>query len=354
MRAELSSAQRPCSPAPRRGDDADFGAGGGGGDAVELTHGEEEQVRRHARRGLETDDAAAVRARLAPRLGHVADRPLPHGHDDGEIVGRAEIGLVPARHEAPRVRRLELGEERAALARLGRVIERKQAGRLGVDDARIIDVQPVPARRDRRIEAEAGGLRGGVQRDTGAAVAVKRHRREGEIGRVERDRVGRFDHLDVDRDAARETQIGGVGGGGDRVMQRPDVAWKLARNLCRCWSGGRRNRGGALGRIAGPEGERERERGGGQQQGRAHRDILNLEPDRAMRRGVATVKRSSTHQYPKPAAPRWPLRTCARRSFALHVSCTPASACLTRSTTAAFTGAGLPTLRASFTTSPLR
>ena len=63
------------------------------------------------------DHRAAVGLRLAARLGHVADRLLARRDGDGEVVGGAEIGLVPAREEAARVGRLELGEERALLAR---------------------------------------------------------------------------------------------------------------------------------------------------------------------------------------------------------------------------------------------
>ena len=147
------------------------------------------------------------------------------------------------------------------------------------------------ARRDRRIEAEGRGLRGGVDRDSGAFRSPSSvDRGEGEIGGVERDRVGRLQHLDVDRDAARRSADW-------RRRARPRSNNAAAGHCAAAGSapappraGGGRGRGAALGRVAGAE--RKRESGGGEQQSRAH-EIYPLSRARsrdASGRGVCQTK----------------------------------------------------------------
>src|SRR6185503_828469 len=89
-------------------------------------------------------------------------RLLTRGHGDPEVVGRTELRLVPAGEETPRVRRLELGEQRALRSLVALIVEREQAGRLGVDRAGIIEGQPIAARGETLAETEGRRLRVGV------------------------------------------------------------------------------------------------------------------------------------------------------------------------------------------------
>ena len=84
---------------------------------------------------------------LAAGFGHVADRTLPGRHDHLEVVGGAELRLVPGREEAARVGRLELGEQGPLRPLRVLIVEREQAGGLGVDPAAIVDASAgsVPA-----------------------------------------------------------------------------------------------------------------------------------------------------------------------------------------------------------------
>src|SRR3546814_7376025 len=73
----------------------------------------------------------AVRGRHLVRDGHVADRKLVRRDGGGQGEGRLVARLVEAGHEAPRVGRLELGEQAAAwlAGRLVGIVEREQAVR---------------------------------------------------------------------------------------------------------------------------------------------------------------------------------------------------------------------------------
>jgi hypothetical protein len=227
----------------------------GGGDPVEVADGEEQEVGRHGRRGLEGDELPAARLRFHPGLGHVADDVVGGGDDDAQIVGRAELRLVPAGKEAPRVGRLELGEQGALLALRAVIVEREQARGLGVDLARIIEAHPVAAGLDGSREPDGRRLLVGVgldplHRDFVRAV----DRGEGraadvEVGGIENDAVGRLRHLDVDRAHRTEDEVGRVGRRGDAVLQRPDVAGELGRHLP--GRGRRGGRGGGGSRIVG-------------------------------------------------------------------------------------------------------
>ncbi len=205
----------------------------------------------------------------------------------------------PSQEETARVRRLELREERALrLAALGRIVEREQAGRMGVDLAAIVDGQAVAARLDRGGEADGRGLRLLVHRGP-ALRPVQRRARELHVDRVDHDRVRRLQDLDVDLDAPCEAQMLGVRRRGDRVMARAaDIARQLARHLRR--RGGGRAGGLRLCRRALREaqGGGERENGGGKQGRRRQAPFLKSGPQRRMRRSGVAVKRNPSAVLP--------------------------------------------------------
>ena len=215
------------------GDDADLGAVvAGKGGALEIADTEEQQVGRHPRRGLEHRAAQAAGASARAGHRHVADHHVAGRRVHRQVEGRLVVGLVPGRHEAARIRVLELRVQRALLARGRRVVEREQAVRLRVDGAGVVGGQHVAPRRQRRGEGEGRGLRGFVQADPGRhRLAARRRQRavgEGHAQRLQDDAVGRYQHLEVDLHLAVEGQAVGVRGDLDRVVARHHGARQLS------------------------------------------------------------------------------------------------------------------------------
>ena len=280
------------------GDHADFGAVDGVGGAFEVAEGEEQQVGRHLRRGLEADQALAARQVVALRHRHVADRHLRRRHGGDQVEGRLVVRLVPGRHEAARIRRLELGEQRTLLAGLAVVVQREQAVGLGVDLAAVIHRQQVAADRQRLVEGEGGGLRGGV--DAGfrlqvlAVGATQLHIGEAHVDRVEHDPVGRLQHVDVDPHLAVEGQFLRIGHDLDVVVGRAHVAWQLGDGL----HGRRRSRARAFGRRlrrCERSGRAQREDDGGSHQVATHGESSMME-----RRGHRCPANRRSSRPPRP------------------------------------------------------
>ena len=230
-------------------DHADFGVAGARRDPIELAGAQEQQVGGHGRRGLEGDEVGAVGLRRPRRGRHVADRLLAARHDDAEIIGGAELRLVPAGEEAARVARLELGEERALVRPVRLVIEREEARGLGVDLAVIVDGELVAARRKLAVEMEGDGLvflvlRGRGRMERRAVRAGQRHRAELHVDRVQRQAVGRLQHRQVDPLVAGEGEMLGVRRDPQRIVDRARGARQLARHV---GADRRHLRGGRLG-----------------------------------------------------------------------------------------------------------
>lgn len=213
-------------------DHADLGAVvGGDGGALELAHAEEQQVGGHLRRGLEGDARAPVGTRHGGGHRHVAHCHLPGRCVDDQIEGGLEIGFVPGRHEAARIRILELGEQRAAGALRGGVIQCEQARGLRADRAAVVQREQILARRQRGASGDAGGLRVGIGGDLGrhrgAACRGQRGLAQAQIRRLQHDGIGRRQYLEIDTDLAIEAHRLGMRGDLDGVMAGPGGAWQL-------------------------------------------------------------------------------------------------------------------------------
>ena len=235
------------------GDHADFGLARHLGGPLQFAQAEEEQIGGHFGAGAEGHAslaAAHVRCRFDR---HVADRQFAGRHDGGQVERRLVARLVPARHEAPRVGRFELGEQSALrLALIIGVVEREQAVRLLIDDAGIGDGQAVIARRQRLAEIQRHGLRIGIDlRRALHRLAIggrERHRADAEVGGVQHQRRHGLADGHVDDGVAGEAQVRRVGRHLDRIMAGRSAARQLRRD-----AGGGTGGGGAL-----------RQRGGGQ------------------------------------------------------------------------------------------
>ena len=140
---------------------------------------------------------------------------------------RLEGGLVPARKNPPRIRRLELAGEQALGALIGRVIDEEEAAVEFVDPRGELDAQPVRTDGKRLRKGERRGLGGGIERNVGSRRAVvDDDGSERRIDGIERQPRGGLAHLDVDDLHAGKHEICGVGLQLDRIVdaERPSSA----------------------------------------------------------------------------------------------------------------------------------
>ena len=262
---------------PLLGDDPDFRVSDAGGGPIQVSHGQEQEVRGHAGGRGEAHARSPVAEIRALRYRHVADRHLAAGYGRLEIERRTVGGLVPRRDEPARVGVLELREERALAAGRGVVVESEQPHGLGADLARVVDREPIGAARDRPREGEGRSLGGGVHRDLGGGEGRRGrsvrelHRGETEVDGVQRDAGRRLKDLDGDRGPAAEGQRPRVRGDGDLVVCGDDAPRKLRRHV-RAHGRGRGRIGGRGDRGHGQDHESEQhgENGGGRREELGH------------------------------------------------------------------------------------
>ena len=150
-----------------RHDDPDLTPARRLGDPAEVAGREEQQVGRHRRSGLKAHFLESAADRLAGDRRQVADGHQVFRHSRSEVPCRLVVRLIPARHEPAGVRRLELGVQRAAVrAFLGLIVEREQAVGLGVDLARVSELEAIGAGRERGREGDRRGLCRIVERNS--------------------------------------------------------------------------------------------------------------------------------------------------------------------------------------------
>ena len=185
---------------------------------------------------------------------HVADGHFVGGNARVRSKRRLVVRLIPARDEAPCVRGLELGEQRArVLAFVVLVIEREQAVRLRVDLARIGERQPVGAGRSVRGKVRVAVWVSASSRDRpptprSLPLPVNAARAKRKVGGIKHQLSRWLDDVEVDGDAAIEGQLLGVRRDGERIMVRDSGARQLGRNgridgvglRLRCGGGGGR------------------------------------------------------------------------------------------------------------------
>jgi hypothetical protein len=121
-----------------------------------------------------------------------------------------------------------LGGEHAARACRRVVIDGEESCGGGFDRAAVVERDLVQAGVDRSLERERCRLRRRVERHAGLGRAIELRRGDVEVERIERDRVGRPLHLDVDQGAAGEGERPGVGRDADLVVHRRHAARQAA------------------------------------------------------------------------------------------------------------------------------
>nr|GEU28254.1 hypothetical protein [Tanacetum cinerariifolium] len=218
-------------------DHADLGAALGGGGAFEVAQAEEQQIGRHPGRRGKAHQFAAVGQFGGGRHGHVR-----HGHLAGGNGGfQRERGLVkrlvPRRDHAPRFGIFELRVQRALVRAAVLVVQREQAGRLGADRARVIELELVAARLEPPGEPEGGGLLLGIEVDPGGRLRrLARAAADGgggkcQVGGVQGQAVGGLGDGERDGDAGAERAPGGVRREREGVMRGNGVARQLGGDL---------------------------------------------------------------------------------------------------------------------------
>jgi hypothetical protein len=192
---------------PFRREHADIYTGDGLPDRwIDLAGDQRQQVGRHPRRRLrETDLLFALPGRLLVER-HIRDRLEAFRYHGRHCEGRLEHRLVPTGQHAARVGRLELRGHDPPLSRRHLVEHVVDAGRLRNNLSRIVDRQSVPAGCQRLCQAEGRRLCLFVLDDRARRGAVDGDGIESYIKRVEGDRIGRLEHLDLDLRLTGECQ----------------------------------------------------------------------------------------------------------------------------------------------------
>ena len=176
---------------------------------------ERQEVGRHLHGGAEVDPHAPIARGGARDLGTRGDGQQVIGHDERNVEGGLQIGLVPARERSPRTGRFELGGGNGVfdpvIAGVGRSVE---AAELVVEHAGELDGHRGRTRFEGGGQLQCQAL-GRLVEPTGCVVRLVADLHpcgcDGELGGVEHDAAGGFRDVDVDLDTAGERRRGQVG-----------------------------------------------------------------------------------------------------------------------------------------------
>jgi hypothetical protein len=167
---------------------------------------------------------------------HVGDRGESLVDLDRDVERRAKGRLVPRREHLARVYRLEMRREHSlvgeasVLAHLVRHLEKTL--RMLADRPAVIDLQPMPPCLDQtRRGRERYGFLDGVDARRQLRLHIcagEDHRSERKVRGIQRQRLDRFRHVDLDLEPALESILREVGHESQRVMSRNCFLGQLA------------------------------------------------------------------------------------------------------------------------------
>ncbi|MNK65112.1 hypothetical protein D3C87_843980 [compost metagenome] len=223
-------------------DDAYLRAVAHGRGPLEVAQAEEQQIRRHARRGGEAHVLGAIAQVLAAGDRHVPDGHLAARDDHVQREGGLVVRFVPRRQHAARVGIFELRVQRALAALRRVVVEREQARGLRADLAAVVDAQQVLALGQRLGKMHGRRLLVRIEIDLARHLLAAARAFDGGGGKrqvqgIEGDAACRRVDGDLDGGCALEGGGGGVRRDRQRIVQRRDAARQL-----------RGGRGGVAGR----------------------------------------------------------------------------------------------------------